>query len=63
MLPPEKGSSDAQRSNPSSLPSVLRADDTSLARVGPLKGYVDIEKRTYKCPKGGEEQDWVVKEL
>jgi hypothetical protein len=39
------------------------SEPMTLARIGPLKGYVDIEKRTYECAKCGEEQDWVVKEL
>ena len=33
MLPPEKGSSNAQRSNPSTLPGVFRADDTGPRRA------------------------------
>ena len=34
-----------------------------LAHTKPLKVHDEIEDRTYKCPKCGHSEAWVVKEL
>jgi endogenous inhibitor of DNA gyrase (YacG/DUF329 family) len=34
-----------------------------LVSTRPFKSHEDIEDRTYKCPKCGHSEAWVVKEL
>jgi len=34
-----------------------------LSRTAPFKAYDEIEDRTYRCPKCGHSEAWVVKEL
>jgi hypothetical protein len=34
-----------------------------LAHTAPFSAYDEVEDRTYKCPKCGHSEAWVVKEL